>query len=205
MSSPDRVWSPGFYCSRGPSTFLPPSSLVIYLSCIPLLNELQIFFLMLPQTGFYPLKKKNANFYTFRKKILFSDFFFFFQIPPHYLWEGRKTLCACRGMCNENFKDTHFQVKRTRGHRSLYTSGVKWKPGRLICIIINTEGEKHKNTITARTTSIDIRNCFETTGATGLTQGQSWYPKLLSYLSAQSCSSAKLIVYQAASPAQGSD
>lgn len=72
----------------------------------------RFFFLMLPQTGFYPLKKKNANFYIFQK-ILFSDFFFF-QIPPHYLWEGRKALCACRGMCNENFKDAHahFQVKR---------------------------------------------------------------------------------------------
>ena len=59
--------------------------------------------------------------------------------------------------------------------------------------------------MTARTTSIDIRHCFKTTGPTGLTQEQSWYPKLSSYLSAQSHSSAKLIVYQAASPAQGSD
>lgn len=117
-SSPDKVWLPGSNCSWGPTTFLSFPLLGYLPSLYSFTQQILGLFLKLPQIGFLALKKKCISIITTSRRFFFFflqmglDLFFLFQIPPHYLWEGGKILWACRGMCNENSKDTCIQVKR---------------------------------------------------------------------------------------------
>ena len=108
--SPDRRRLPASSCSRDPSTFLPLPSLVICLSSTPLPNKFQMLFLTLPQIDFYHLQKKNPNYYTFQKKVLFFSWvriysFFFKYHHAIYGKEGKPS--GLVGECVMKIQKTH--------------------------------------------------------------------------------------------------
>ena len=107
-------------------------NVVICLPCILLPNQFHFFFfpLKLPRIGFYHLRKKNPISPS-RRRFFFQlgyDLFFLFQIPPHYLWEGRKTPWACKGICNEIQKTHASKWKEYRG--IVASTPVQWNERR---------------------------------------------------------------------------
>lgn len=180
-SSPEKVWLPGSNCSWGPSAFLPPPIWLVVFASTPVPTN----FSYTVSNWILCYQKKNPNYDTFQKKVLF--FFSWVRIYSSF-FKCHHTIYGEEGKPSELGEERVIRIQKThpskwKEWRGLVAStrDVKWKTGRLIYIIITMEGEKHKNTITVRTTSIDIRYCFKTRGPTGLTQGQSWYPKLLGY------------------------
>lgn len=110
--------------------------------------------------------------------------------------EGRKALWVCRETHDENPKDRCIQVKEYRGHGTLCILEVRGGGDRETALswvweVGNTRTQCQSHLHWQAQLLANNRPFWAK-------EGHGWYPKLLSYLPSQGCSSA--IHYQAASP-----
>lgn len=70
-SSPERVWLPGSNCSWDPSAFLNPPIRLVAFAVLLYPPDSKLFFLHCLKLDTLSYQKKNPNYNTFQKKVLF--------------------------------------------------------------------------------------------------------------------------------------
>lgn len=86
----------------------------------------RFFFLMLPQTGFYPLKKKKMLTFTSSRRFFFQIFSFFKYHHTIYGKEGKPSVLAEE--CVMKISKTHTHISKWKEYRGTEADmPVKWK------------------------------------------------------------------------------